>query len=123
MESVKGAVAEAWNIGEAAQVSVNIVIGDLEETKRRVDNLELEQIEVNEKVMELTWELANTQRDVILYVLVTYIIFHTDHEAIRDSHNALLESIGGKIEKTREDVKNMEEQITINFTGVSHWTS
>ena len=40
-----------------------------------------------------------------------------DHEAVRDSYNALLEGIGGKIDKTREDVKNLVERISIDFTG------
>ena len=45
------------------------------------------------------------------------LYLHTDHKAVRDSYNALLENLSGKIDATREDVKIMTEQIiSINFT-------
>jgi len=78
-----------------------------------------ELIALRKQNVELKYEVQFLQGRIkaMSYVLVTYVIFHTDHEAVRDSYNALLESIGGKIEQTREDVKNMVEQISINFTG------
>lgn len=78
-----------------------------------------ELIALRKQNIELKYEVKFLQGriEAMSYVLVTYIIFHTDREAVRDSYDTLLESIGGKIDKTREDVKNMVEQISINFTG------
>ena len=56
------------------------------------------------------WKPCRTNLSFLLYL-------HTNHEAVRDSYTRLLESIGGKINKTRDDVKNMIKQISISFVG------
>ena len=65
---IQGVVADAW--GRAMNVSdtVDQMEVDIEQLEERMENVELVYIEVDQRVVQLEWELANTQRDVAMLV-------------------------------------------------------
>ena len=58
---------------------------------------------------------ARLEASVYVFTILHYA--HNTYEVFRDAYNRLLDSLGQKIDTTKEDVKNMIQQMSIK-TGI-----
>ena len=79
---------------------------------REVLSLRAENITLKHKMERLQ---ARLEASVYVFTILHYA--HNTYEVFRDAYNRLLDSLGQKIDTTKEDVKNMIQQMSIK-TGV-----
>jgi len=61
-------VVEVWNVGAVAQDTANVIIVNMEDLRARMENMELVEMEVDQWMVQLKWDLANTCQDIAILV-------------------------------------------------------
>ena len=68
LNRIQGVVADAWGRAMNMSDTVDWMEVDMEQLEEWMENVELVHMEVDQWVVQLEWELANTQRDVAMLV-------------------------------------------------------
>jgi len=102
----------AWNLGESVQNQADIVMANLEETKQRINNIKLEAMEVDKRVIKLEWGLTNTQQWDIGILMSEWMQMAHNWELLWDmvlDQNALIIKM-----------RNMIEELQVFQVAVQH---
>ena len=69
LNRIQGVVADAWGRAMNTSDTVNWMEVDMEQLEEWMENVELVHMEVDQWVVQLEWELANTQWDMAMLVV------------------------------------------------------